>query len=904
MTASIEAGSSISHYRIVSSIGSGGMGEVYMAHDTTLERMVALKVLPAELTQSAERVRRFIDEARSASSLSHPYIVTIHEIGQAEVRPPQEAEEKTDSDPIHYIAMELIDGHTLKQKIHREKDDLKKLLVYLTQAAEGLSKAHAAGIVHRDLKPENIMITKDGFAKVLDFGLAKLAQRAAMPGETNAATALKEQTREGVIMGTIGYMSPEQVQGKVADQRTDIFSFGCILYEAATRQKPFHASSDVDVLHQILHDKPRPIEELNPEVPAELRRIIRRCLAKEPDKRYQSMKDLALELGEVAEEYDELSRAGSRASDSGISAPSTAISSKRKRLLTTAIAAGAIIIIAGAALALWQIISNRSTTARNTFASMKIARLTTSGKVSIAGISPDGRYVAHAIFDKGKNALWVRQVATGSDVLVVAPAVMGFGGVTFSADGNYLYYSQRESEQSPYSVLYQVPSLGGTPRKLLFDIDTPVTLSPDGRKMAFVRGYPHLHESVVVIVNADGTGEQKLAVRKGADEFPLIQASWSPDGKTIAAIAGNTGQSIIVAIDTESGKQQPVGDKMWGDVSGVSWLPDKTGILLTAAEKEGNTAHQIWLLTYPDGALQKVTNDLNDYFGISTTADGKTIATIQSTAYANVWALPADDMASARQLTTGNQEAIQWAQWGAGGSIVLAANANGTSDLFVIEADGSRRRLTSKPGEHRGPSVSADGRRILFVSTRGGAPHIWKIEPDGSSPVQLTSGKGEINPRISPDGRWFLYRAFDGGLWKMEVTGGKPARIAPSTTDRADISRDGNYIVFPLYRAGANRVNSFTEVIPSSGGAVVSSFEREGVNNPRFSPDGKAIDYVFLVDGVGNVWRQPLDSSPAIQLTRFKEDAITSFDWSQDGKTLLLTRGNLIRDVVLISDYR
>ena len=875
-----------------------------MAQDTTLERMVALKVLPAELTQSAERVRRFIDEARSASSLSHPYIVTIHEIGQAEVRPPHQAGQKTDSDPIHFIAMELIDGDTLKQKIHREKDPLKKLLAYLTQAAEGLSKAHAAGIVHRDLKPENIMITRDGFAKVLDFGLAKLSQRSAMPGETSAPTAVKEQTREGVVMGTIGYMSPEQVQGRVADQRSDIFSFGCILYEAATRQKPFHASSDVDVLHQILHDKPTPIEEINPEVPAELRRIIRRCLAKEPDKRYQSMKDLALELGEVVEEYDELSRAGSRASDPGISAPASVISLKRNRLSTLAVAGVALLILSGAGFALWKMVSSRKTAASSSFASMKLARLTTSGKVSIAAISPDGRYVAHAVIDQGKQALWVRQVATGTDVQVVAPSVMGLGGVTFSIDGNYLYYVQRENEQSPYAVLYQIPSLGGTPRKLLFDIDTPVTLSPDGKSMAFIRGYPHLQESAVVVAAADGTGERKLAVRKGADSFPLDQASWSPDGKIIAAIAENAGQEVVMAIDTGTGKQQTVGDKGWRDISGIAWLPDMSGILINAAEKESNTERQIWLVTYPDGALQKVTNDLNDYTGVSTTADGKTIATIQQNPYANIWTVPADDPAAARQVTSGNQVAIGWAQWGAGGGVVFAASVNGTIDLFFLEASGSRRKLTSGPGENRGPSVSADGRTILFVSTRGGTTHIWKIEPDGSGTVQLTDGKGETNPRISPDGRWFLYRTPDGRLWRKDLPAGKAVLVAPSASNRADISRDGKYIVFPSFRPGANRIDSLIEVISSSGGPVIASFMREGAENPRFSPDGKSIDYAFVVDGVANLWRQPIDGSPARQLTRFKEDFISSFDWSQDGKTLLVTRGNAIRDVVLISDYR
>ena len=304
------------------------MGEVYVAQDLTLERAVALKILPPELTKNEERVRRFIQEAKSASSLSHPHIVTIYEIGQAQVRTGDAPEaESAGGTAIHFIAMELISGETLKHKIHREKADLRTLLRYLAQAAEGLAKAHAAGIVHRDLKPENIMIAKDGYAKVLDFGLAKLTERKEVAeGGTSALTATQEKTREGAVMGTVGYMSPEQVQGRVVDHRSDMFSFGCILYEAATRTRPFSADSDVETMHKILRDKPTPIEELNPEAPAELRRLIRRCLAKTPDQRLQSMKDLAIELNEIVEEFEELSiSSGSRthASDpsaSGIAA--------------------------------------------------------------------------------------------------------------------------------------------------------------------------------------------------------------------------------------------------------------------------------------------------------------------------------------------------------------------------------------------------------------------------------------------------------------------------------------------------------------------------------------------------------------------------------------------------------
>jgi eukaryotic-like serine/threonine-protein kinase len=306
----IATGAHLNHYEIVALLGVGGMGEVYKANDTRLGRPVALKILPAHLVEDADRVRRFIQEAKSASALNHPHIVTIYEIGEAEVEDRaadgNEANPSNSAPRIHYIAMEFVDGSTLHAKIHRDKTDLKKMLEYFAQAAEGLSKAHAAGIVHRDLKPENIMITDDGYAKLLDFGLAKLIEptTASDAGLEEAATAMMGQTRPGMVMGTVGYMSPEQAQGKPVDQRSDVFSFGCILYEAATGRKPFEGDSVIDSLHKIVYTQAPLVRESNPNAPAELQRIVRKCLAKDPAERYQSIRDVAIDLRDLIREYD------------------------------------------------------------------------------------------------------------------------------------------------------------------------------------------------------------------------------------------------------------------------------------------------------------------------------------------------------------------------------------------------------------------------------------------------------------------------------------------------------------------------------------------------------------------------------------------------------------------------
>jgi zinc protease len=320
----------IAHYRILSKLGAGGMGEVYKAEDLILSRPVALKILPAHLVEDPDRVRRFVQEAKASSALNHPHIITIYEIGrvQADGKPEPQSERDlsqqsgatdiralaTPAGPgmIYYIAMEFLDGVTLHVKIHPKEEGLKKLIESLTQAADGLAKAHAAGIIHRDLKPENIMITEDGYAKILDFGLAKLVEPEPPAGVVGAgeigeaATAMTEQTRPGTVMGTVGYMSPEQVQGQPLDQRSDIFSFGCILYEAATRRRPFAGDSAIDSMHKIIYTQTPPIGQFNPHAPAELQRIVRKCLAKEPAGRYQSTKDLANDLRELVKEYASL----------------------------------------------------------------------------------------------------------------------------------------------------------------------------------------------------------------------------------------------------------------------------------------------------------------------------------------------------------------------------------------------------------------------------------------------------------------------------------------------------------------------------------------------------------------------------------------------------------------------
>jgi serine/threonine protein kinase/Tol biopolymer transport system component len=909
MKSTLRAGSSVSHYRLQALIGAGGMGEVYKAEDTVLGRPIALKILPPDLVRDDERVRRFVQEAKSASSLNHPHIVTVHEIGAANVRPDAEPDAAAPAETaVHYIAMEFIDGVTLRQKIHDEKTELRTLLGYLAQAAEGLAKAHASGIVHRDLKPDNIMISRDGYAKVLDFGLAKLTEAGPRDGTgTDLTTTAASPTRDGAILGTVGYMAPEQILGKALDQRADIFSFGCILYEAATGQRAFRGDSDVEVMHKILREKPPAVDELKPNVPAEVRRLIRRCLAKDPEQRHQSMKDLAIELAELAADYDQLAPGSS--SSSALSAAAPAVTRGPRPRIAIAIA---VLLLAAAGLAAVLLLARRAPReAPSPFANMRMASLTANGKVRAAAIAPDGKVVVQAVGAAGRHSLVVRQIATGSDIEIVPPGP-AVAGIVLSPDGNYVYYTRRERDVILYSVLYRVPVLGGEARKLIFDVDTPVTFSPDGARIAFGRGYPDSNSSAILVAAADGTGERKIAERKDPATYELNVLAWSPDGTTIAAVAASEEGGVhqqLVAIDVESGQEQALGATRWADVNGLAWLPDGRGLLVTASTEQAVESHQIWHVAYPGGGLRRITNDLNNYRGVSMAADARTLVTVQTSFSSNLWLAPATDAAHASSLARDRDELVEQINWGRSGTIVFMAKRGGSYDIWTLNpATREQKRLTTESHKYTTPLPAPDGSFFLCTSVRnGGVPHVFRLDRDGADLEQLTSGAGEIVNDVSPDGQWFLYsdRATERTLWKRAVAGGEPSAIVKEPRSLGLFSPDGKHILYDYLRAEDDRFVPAAAIIPAAGGEKLWSFDApEGVGPVNWAPSADAVTYIVTRDGVSNIWRQPLGRAEPTQITRFESGRIFSFAWSPDGKEIAFSRGEEVSDAVLLSDMR
>jgi serine/threonine protein kinase len=937
-------GTHLGRYEIRSKLGAGGMGEVYLAQDTQLRRPVALKLLPAEFSQSRERLRRFEQEAYAVAALNHPNIAHIYEIGEAE--------------GLHFIAMEYVDGETLREQIYRRGTPLPKLLRYLQHVAEGLAKAHAAGVVHRDLKPENIMITGDGHAKVLDFGLAKLVEsqqpvQKGGAGASEVATAILQQhSTPGVVLGTVGYMSPEQAQGKTAeiDHRSDIFSFGCILFEAATGRKAFEGKDALDSLHKIVHAPTPQISEINPNAPQDLQRIVRRCLAKEPEKRYQSIKEVAIELDELRQELKQKSEleysvqpestAGERPSGSQevkpggaqsaaadtarIARPTSSaeyiVSGIKQHRLAAAIAAGVVIVaVAAIGIGLYKFSTGKRSAPSP---ATKLQRLTTSGRASDAAISPDGKYVAHVKSDAGQQSLWLRQVVTTSDTQIVPPSTQNYYGITFSRDGDYIYYVQgdfNDFNNVGSRTLYQVGTLGGAPRKVIQPVNSPVTLSPDGTRLAFMRGYVASGETALVVVNADGTGERQVAVRKPPNSFSPGGPSWSPDGKLIASGVtnhdANTGRaaSTVIAVEVESGAERSITSQKWWCavcVGQVAWLADGSGLLLLVYDP-GLRSVQIWQISYPGHETRKVTNDLNNYSRLSLTADSSAIVTVQTEGASAIWVAPQGKASRARQISSGRYDGQEGLSWMPGGKIAYTSRESGLVDIWSMGQDGKdQKQLTAHAATNLAPWATPDGRYIIFMSRRIGERTIWRMDTDGGNLKQLTGGPGDIYPQSSPDGRWVVFHSTRTGslrAWKVSIDGGEPVRLTDKSTANPTVSPDGN-LVACFYQDQPNAPVKIA-IIPFDGGDPVKVLDLPrpsftGTPGLRWTPDGRALTYIDTINGVSNIWSLPLDGGPPKQLTDFKADQIFWFDFSRDGKQLALSRGTQTSDVVLIRDFR
>jgi Tol biopolymer transport system component/DNA-binding winged helix-turn-helix (wHTH) protein len=573
-----------------------------------------------------------------------------------------------------------------------------------------------------------------------------------------------------------------------------------------------------------------------------------------------------------------------------------------------------LIFVGAAAIAFWVyklVISNRIKTAatETTAKEIEVTVLTRTGTIGIGTISRDGQYIVYSVREAGLESLWLRQVAAPSALQVIPSADVSYQGLTFSLDSNHVYVVRREIK-GPGQALYRVAALGSVPIKLLADVHSPISLSPDGTRLAFVR--ESKDESALIIANVDGSNQRKLAARPMSDQFKV--PAWSPDGKEIACSAGSGDpydiRNSVVAVRVQDGSQRPLTPQKWAWTRWVEWLANGSGFLLTGRDSH-ETQNQIWHISYPGGVARRLTDDSKPYYSISMTADSRTLLAVQSQLLSDIWVLPDLKSDKARKATFGIG-AYGSARYAPDGRIVYSSSASGSSGIWIMNTDGGdQKQLTSDASVNEDPVVSPDGKYIVFGSNRAGVINIWRMNRDGSNPLQLTRGGGEKFPQCSPDGRWVVYNSVAHerdfyALWKVPIEGGEPTRLTDTNTYYPAISPDNTRLAY-IYPGESSDRRYRIAVIPFEGGQPEKTFDvapgLDFIPYVRWSSDGQSLTYAAARDGFHNIWAQPLGGGPARQLTDLKIEGRIFFDWSRDGKHLVFVRRLWTNDLVLLRNF-
>ncbi len=541
------------------------------------------------------------------------------------------------------------------------------------------------------------------------------------------------------------------------------------------------------------------------------------------------------------------------------------------------------------------------------FQTMIIQRVTNAGDVKRGAISPDGKYLAFTVGVSGKVGLWVRQVATQSDIEILPMTAGTIRGVIFSLDGNYIYYLFDKGDEQPVQ-LFQVPTLGGQSRKVAGGIVSPVAFSPDGKHLAFLRGTSS-DGSALFVRNIDTGVERKLAERVAPEGFTGMGLSWSADGKQLAVSAYAGGMCYVMTIPAAGGQPKPVGTKAWVHIRQVVWLADSSGLVLIALQSH-QSAGQIWYISYPGGKARRVTNDLNDYLDLSLSADSRTLYAVQGEVISNIWMMPGAKAAGAVQVTAdvGTQDGLFGLQWTQDGHLLYASLAGGTRQLWLRKAGGTPRQITTDAdlGFFSTPSICPNGRTIVYGAGRYGSASIWRVDADGGKPEPLIPPGTNGGPSCSPDGKWVYYNALGKyySLWRVPATGGRPEQFTQFPSVFPYPSPDGKWVAY-----GINDPNrSGFGIVPASGGKPAKEFDIShsslaGAAVMRWSPASDAIDFVDAQEGVSNVWRQPIAGGPPRQVTDFSSGLIFNFVWLPNGKDMAVARGSTSSDVVRIRDF-
>ena len=806
-------GSTISHYKILSDLGQGGMGVVYKAEDTKLRRTVALKFLPIDKLEGEEEKARFLREGQAAAALNHPNICTIHEIDEA--------------DGHSFIAMEFVEGQSVKQRIRSRPLKLEEALDIAVQVGQGLQVAHQNAVVHRDIKSSNVMVTAQGLVKVMDFGLAQLGDRSKL-------------TRTGSTLGTPSYMSPEQAQGQPTDRRSDIWSLGVVLYEMVSGQLPFKGEVEAAVTYAILNAEPEPLTALRSGLPIELDRVITKALAKAPDERYQHVEEMLVDL-----------RALKKKQESGEGRPvrAPAVLSRGSRAgwyVAAAVAAIALIAVAGAWMGLF------SPAPEAPLAGVPLTSY--AGSERDPSFSPDGNQVAFSWDGENQDNydIYVQLVGSGSPLRLTTNPAPDYAPA-WSLDGRNIAFVRRGEEDRGISL---VSPLGGPERQLSEgppESDSrfryaQLSWSPDGKLLAFARRSAPEQPSQIVLLSVD-SGETRALTSAPAewpgDSFP----AFSPDGQSLPFARSWDYFSWDVYVAPLTGDESTRLTTDGRSINGLAWSPDGGKIVYSSSAAGYLGGGELWRVSVSGGSPQRFAAAGANATYPSVARQGNRLAYVQTVRDENIWRVELDRPA---------------------------------------DGETSEGKLIASTRNDRAGRISPDGKRITFVSDRSGSREIWVADSDGANLIQVTNlGAATGGPRWSPDGRRIAFDSTAGGTggtqqsYTINVGGGSPRMITSGGRNRRpEWSTDGLWVYYSSSLSGESQVWKF----PAAGGEPVQ-VTRQGGSNPIASPNGK---FVYFERGRGRgrgaesgpIWRIPAEGGEEKLVTKDNAAATLQGCWA------------------------
>jgi Tol biopolymer transport system component len=868
-------GKTLGHYEILKQIGAGGMGEVYRARDTRLDRAVAIKILPSHVAQDSEMLERFQREARSVAALSHPHILAIHDFGEA--------------GGTTYAVMELLNGKSVRECLAEGPFPPRKAIEYGQQIASGLAAAHDKSIVHRDLKPENLFLCEDGRMKILDFGLARTVTNLPGDEETRAAT-VASVTEPGTVLGTAGYMSPEQVRGEAVDHRSDIFSVGAVLWEMVKGRRAFRGDSSVETMHAILTNDPEDSPDETPSTLPVLDRIIRRCLEKNPAERFQSAHDLAFALE----------------TSSGISAATTPIPTRAVAGGSRQFRVATVVAALGWALAMFLFFVHN---AREAVAPepARFSTLTYSGRDWSPAVSSRGDMVAFVSDRDGRDRIWLKQLSGGGEEPLTAGRD---ASPRFSPDGSQILFVRDEGVRG---TLYRTPVVGGQPRKVLEDV-VGADWSPDGEEVTFVRiGSKDGRLCSMMGIAKIQSSEERIIAE--FDEWAVYGVRWSPDGYRIAACqtwVGNTAENHLILVDPSTGTVERLFPSSTpGPYAGVAWAPHGNSLIISqAASVLGEFSGPIGQLMQFD-LHSKGSRTLFWSTGIGTgpssfsPAGTDRVVFVEESQRQPLLEMSLSNSTEIVSLTQGIARDRQPAYSPDDRWIVFSSNRSGNLDVWTLDrTTGDLRQLTDDLADDWDPAFMPDGSHIVWSTNRSGNLEVWMATADGSHARQITrDGVDAENPTVTQDGQWIVYISFNPdqpGVWKIRPDGTEATRIAEGTCNISQVSPDGRFAVY----LGLEGLGKCLRVVDVESGEHVpfeieiprrlfaEDFKR---GRPRWTPDGRAIAFVGEDDdGRTGIYTQQFvpgedTSETRRRLAGFSEDYVSeSFDISHDGSTIAL----------------